>query len=175
MIYYLLILLGILTRFLPHLPNFTAVGAIALFSGYYLKNKKMALIVPLVVMFLSDWKIGFYQWQIMASVYLSLVIVALLGILIRQKKWFFALPTSLIGTIIFFLLTNGAVWLFTSWYPHNFAGLIASLAAGLPFLKNSFLGDLTYVFALFGAAELATLLAKKTESKTAQLFLRIKS
>jgi len=175
MIYYLLILFGVLTRFLPHLPNFTAVGAVALFSGYYTKNKKLALVLPLVIMFLSDWKIGFYQWQIMASVYLSLAIVALLGVLIRQKKWFFALPTSLLGTIIFFLLTNGAVWLFTGWYPHNFAGLIASLAAGLPFLKNSFLGDLTYTFALFGAAELATLLAKKTESKTAQLLLRIKS
>jgi len=175
MIYYLLILFGIITRFLPHLPNFTAVGAVALFSGYYLKNKKMALIVPLVVMFLSDWKIGFYQWQIMASVYLSLIIVVLLGILIRRKKWFFALPTSLLGTIIFFLVTNGAVWLFSAWYPHNFSGLIASLAAGLPFLKNSFLGDLTYVFALFGVAELATSLARKTASKTAQLFLRIKS
>lgn len=175
MIYYLLILFGILTRFLPHLPNFTAVGAIALFSGYYSKNKKLALIVPLVIMFLSDWKIGFYQWQIMASVYLSLAIVALLGILIRQKKWFFALPTSLIGTIIFFFVTNGAVWLFGNWYPHNFAGFITCLAAGLPFLKNSFLGDLTYTFALFGAAELAILLAKKTQSKTAQALLRIKS
>jgi hypothetical protein len=175
MIYYLLILLGLLTRFLPHLPNFTAVGAVALFSGYYSKNKKLALVIPLVIMFLSDWKIGFYQWQIMASVYLSLVIGALLGILIRQKKWFFALPTSLAGTIIFFFITNGAVWLFTNWYPHNFAGLIACLAAGLPFLKNSFLGDLTYTFALFGAAELATFLAGKTESKTVQALLRIKS
>ena len=175
MIYYLLILLGILTRLLPHFPNFTAVGAVALFSGYYLKNKKLALIAPLVVMFLSDWKIGFYQWQIMASVYLSLIIVVLLGILIRRKKWFFALPASLLGTIIFFLATNGAVWLFSTWYPHNFAGLIACLTAGLPFLKNSFLGDLTYVFALFGIAELATSLARKTQSKTAQLFLRIKS
>ncbi|MFA5051172.1 MAG: DUF6580 family putative transport protein [Patescibacteria group bacterium] len=175
MIYYLLILLGILTRFLPHPANFTAIGAIALFSGYYLKNKKMAIIIPLVIMFLSDWRIGLYQWQLMASVYLSFVIVVFLGILIREKKWFFSLPMSLFGTIIFFLVTNWAVWQFTNWYPHNFPGLISCYLAGLPFIKNSFAGDLTYTFSLFALTELIIFWVKTKKSKISYILVGNKS
>lgn len=165
MIYVLLILLGFATRFLPHPANFTAVGAIALFSGYYVKNKKLAVALPLAIMVLSDWKIGFYQWQLITSVYLSFVVVVLLGIFLRRRRWFFALPTSLLCTVIFFLITNWAVWQFTVWYPHNYSGLIACYAAGLPFIKNSFLGDFVYTLGLFSIAQLATLLAKRAKSK----------
>lgn len=170
MIYYLLILIGFLTRFIPHPANFTAVGAVALFSGYYLKDKKMSIAVPIVIMFLSDWILGFYQWQLLLSVYVSFGIVVLLGILISKKKWYFALPTSILGTAIFFLITNGAVWLFAEWYPHTFAGLMACYAEGLPFLKNNVAGDLTYTFILFGIAELAIYLAKKNNLKGKRLF-----
>jgi hypothetical protein len=161
MIYYILILLGFLTRFIPHPANFTAVAAVALFSGYYLKNKKVAFFAPMAIMLLSDWIIGFYDWKLLLSVYVSFGIVVLLGIAISKKKWLFALPASIIGTISFFLITNGAVWLFAEWYPHTFAGLITCYAEGLPFLKNSFAGDLTYTLILFSAAELAIFLAKK--------------
>lgn len=169
MIYYILILLGVLTRILPHAPNFTAVAAVALFSGYYIKNKKLAFAAPIIIMLLSDWKIGFYQWQIMASVYASFAIVALLGVLIKNKKWYFALPTSLAGTIIFFLVTNYAVWQFGTWYPHTFAGLIESYVSGLPFIKNSFAGDLIYTFSLFSVAELAIYFARKSNPSVAKL------
>jgi len=165
MIYYLLILLGFVTRFLPHPANFTAIGAIALFSGYYLKNKKLAFALPMAIMLLSDWKLGFYQWQLLASVYLSFAFVVLLGTFIQKKKWFFSFPASLLSTVVFFLVTNWAVWQFTPWYPHNYAGLIACYASGLPFIKNSFMGDLIYTFGLFSAAQLAILVAKKTKSK----------
>ena len=114
MVYYLLILIGFLTRFLPHPANFTAIGAIALFSGYYLKDKRLAVAVPLLAMFLSDLIIGLYQWQLLASIYLSFAAVVFLGIIIKRRKWFFALPASLLGTAIFFLITNLAVWQFTS-------------------------------------------------------------
>jgi hypothetical protein len=165
MIYYFLILIGVLTRFFPHPFNFTAVGAVALFSGYYLKDKRLALIIPLAVMLLSDWKLGFYQWQLMASVYASFAIIVFLGIAIRGRKWFFSLPTSVLGTIIFFLVTNWAVWQFGNWYPHNFSGLVTCYLSGLPFLKNNFAGDLIYTFGFFSVAELAIFLAQKKWSK----------
>jgi hypothetical protein len=169
MIYYILILLGILTRILPHAWNFTSVAAIALFSGYYIKNKKIAFAVPIAVMLLSDWKIGFYQWQIMASVYASFAVVVLFGVLIKNKKWYFAFPTSLVGTIIFFFVTNYAVWQFGTWYPHTFAGLTECIVAGIPFIKNSFAGDLIYTFVLFSVAELAVYFAKKTNPSVAKI------
>lgn len=168
MIYYILILFGILTRILPHAWNFTSVGAIALFSGYYIKNKKIAFAMPIAIMLLSDWKIGFYQWQIMASVYASFAVVVLLGVLIKNKKWYFALPTSIAGTIIFFLVTNYAVWQFGTWYPHTFAGFTQCMMAGLPFIKNSFMGDLSYTFVLFSVAEFAADLARRSKPSVAK-------
>lgn len=153
MLYYLLIIIGILTRFLPHPANFTAVGAVALFSGYYFKDKKWALIVPVLIMLASDWKIGFYSWPIMASVYLAFALTALLGILISRKKWFYALPMSLAAALVFYAITNWAVWQFGVWYPHTTAGLVACMMAGIPFIKGTILGNLVYTAVLFGVAE----------------------
>ena len=146
---------------MPHPMNFTAVGAIALFSGYYFKDKRIAFFVPMVIMFLSDWKLGFYQWQLLASVYFAFALVVLLGIAIKNKKWFWSLPMSLLGTISFFLITNGAVWLFATWYPHTIAGLMTCYMEGIPFLRNAFAGDLTYTFIFFSAAQLAIVLANR--------------
>jgi hypothetical protein len=148
--------------------NFTAVGAIALFSGYYFKDKKIAFIVPMAIMLLSDWKLGFYDWKLLASVYAAFALVVLLGIIIKNKKWFWVLPMSIMGTISFFLITNGAVWLFAEWYPHTFAGLMLCYAEGIPFVKNAFLGDLTYTFAFFSIAQLAIYFANKFEVKNKQ-------
>jgi len=153
---------------MPHPMNFTAVGAIALFSGYYFKDKRIAFVVPMAIMLLSDWFIGFYQWQLLLSVYIAFALVVLLGITIKNKKWFWALPMSLLGTISFFLITNGAVWLFVNWYPHTVAGLMMCYAEGLPFLKNTFLGDLTYTFIFFSVAQLAIYFANRFEIRNKQ-------
>lgn len=168
MIYYLLIIIGFLTRFMPHPMNFTAVGAIALFSGYYFKDKRIAFIVPMAIMLLSDWKLGFYELPLLASVYFAFALVVLLGIVIKNKKWYWSLPMSLAGTVSFFLITNGAVWAFANWYPHTFAGLMTCYAEGIPFVRNAFMGDLTYTFVFFGAAQLAILFANKFKIKNKQ-------
>ncbi|MFA5013049.1 MAG: DUF6580 family putative transport protein [Candidatus Paceibacterota bacterium] len=168
MIYYALIIIGFLTRFLPHPMNFTAVGAIALFSGYYLKDKRVAFLIPMVIMLLSDWILGFYQWQLLASVYLSFAFTVLLGIFIKKQKWFAALGASLVGTASFFLITNWAVWQFADWYPRTLSGLLACYEAGLPFVKNNFAGDLFYTFVFFGIAELAIFFANRFEIKNKQ-------
>ncbi len=170
MLYFLLIVLGIITRLLPHPPNLTAIAAVALYSGYYLKNRKIGFLFPLLIMLLTDIKIGFYQWQLMLSVYLSFVIITVLGIFLEKKNWLFALPGSMIGSIIFFLITNWAVWQFTPWYPHNLAGLFACYLAGLPFLKNQFLGDIFYTAPLFSLTEGAKFLARN-QNKSLKKFL----
>ena len=53
MIAYILILVGVLMRFLPHAPNFVPVAAIAVFAGAYL-NKRIAVLVPLAIIVISD-------------------------------------------------------------------------------------------------------------------------
>ena len=161
---FILITLGIAARFLPHPANFAPIGAIAIFSGLYLP-KKWAVVLPLVAMFFSDLFLGFYAWQIMLAVYGSFIIMGLIGLAVRKnKKIGTVLGGTILGSVVFYLVTNGAVWAFGSLYAHNLAGLIQSYIMAIPFFRNSLLGDLFYTGALVGAYEvsLAWLYGKKT-------------
>ena len=140
-------------RFLEHAPNFVPIGALALWSGVYLP-RKYSLFVPLLVMLLSDALIGFYSWKVMLSVYLCFAIMGILGWWARREKSAGSIIfASLSGAVIFYIITNFAVWAFSSWYPQNLYGLISSYTLALPFFRNSLLGNLFYAPVFFGAYE----------------------
>lgn len=149
----MLMLFGFAMRLLPHAPNFAPIGAIALFGGMYLP-KRLALILPLGAMLLSDAIIGFYSWQIMLSVYGSFALMGSIGLFLRRHKQFsLILGGTLAGSILFYLITNAAVWAFGTMYPLTLAGLIQSYVNALPFFRNTILGDLFYVGLLAGSYE----------------------
>lgn len=155
------ILIGVSLRLLPHPPNFAPIGALALFGGVYL-SKKLAFILPIVIMVISDIFIGYYEAKLMISVYGSFLLCVLLGFWLKKnKKWHTILGTSIISAVIFFLLTNFAVWLFTPWYDKTFVGLIQCFLMALPFFKNTLLGNLFYVTIFFGAYEVLKVLIEK--------------
>lgn len=165
----ILIILGIAARFLPHPANFAPIGAIAIFSGIYLP-KKWALALPLAAMFFSDIFIGFYSLPVMLSVYAGFIVMGLIGLAVRKnKKLSTVLGGTILGGVIFYLLTNGAVWAFGSLYPHTLSGLAQSYYMAIPFFRNSLLGDLFYTGALVGAyeASLALLYREKRAAITA--------
>ncbi|MDO8663683.1 MAG: hypothetical protein Q7K28_02505 [Candidatus Wildermuthbacteria bacterium] len=164
---FFLVALGVASRLLPHTANFTPVTAIALFASAYL-GLRYSLAVLLAVMFATDAIIGFYSWQIMLAVYGSFALSSLIGFYIQKHKrvatvFFGALGSSL----IFFLITNWAVWQFSALYPHSFAGLMQSYLMAIPFFKNSLAGDMLYTGLLFGVFELSWYLAARGVSKKA--------
>jgi len=159
----LLIILGLVSRLLPHPANFAPIGAIALFGALYLP-KKWALILPIMAMFVSDIFIGFYSWQIMLCVYTSFALMGLIGLWVRKNKQFSTvLGGTLLGSILFFLITNTAVWAFGTMYTHNIPGLMQSYLMAIPFFKNSLLGDLFYVGLMVGGFEMVQLAINKKE------------
>lgn len=165
----LLLILGVTTRFLPHPANFTAIGALALFGGLYLP-KRWAIVAPLIAMFASDIFIGFYSWPIMLSVYASFLVMGLIGLSLRnRKKTRLILGGTLLGSIIFFIVTNWAVWAFGTMYTHSFPGLMESYYAALPFFRNSVAGDLFYTVALVGGYEAASKLVRTRITQTARI------
>jgi len=156
-----LIATGVAFRFLPHLPNFTPIGAIALFGGVYL-SRRMAIAMPILAMAISDFFIGSYEIKLMMAVYGSFVLTVFLGFWLKRfKKYHAAWAGSLASAFLFFAITNFAVWVFTPWYPSNLAGLIQCYVMALPFLKNDLMGTLFYTGIFFGMYELAGLLIKK--------------
>ena len=172
-IFLILVIFGAAFRLLPHPWNFTPIAAIALFSGVYF-GKKYALLAPISAMFFSDIFLGFYNLKLMILVYGSFILISLIGILIRKKK---NLKTILVGSlsasILFFLITNFAVWQFTSWYPKTLSGLIQCFILALPFFRNTLFGDLFYTGILFSAYELAfafnIYLKKKLQEKVVSI------
>jgi len=155
-------------RLVPHIPNFAPIAAIALFSGFYLKNR-LTWLVPIAAMLASDTVIGFYQWPVMLSVYLSFILIALLGNHYQNKRNFSTVyGSSLLGSVSFFIITNLAVWAFSGMYILNYSGLVNCFYLALPFFRNTLFGDLFYVSLIFGLWEAATYLAKEKQPKYRQ-------
>ena len=145
-----LVALAVAGRLLPHLPDATPLTAVTLASVAYL-GKRFALAVPLIAIFLSDLVIGFYDWRVMASVYGSWLLIGLVSTVI--KKYPGVLPVAaatVASSVLFFIVTNFAVWAFSPWYPKDLSGLLYCYGMGLPFLRNMMLGDLLYTPALLG-------------------------
>jgi len=135
------VLIAILSRLIPHLPNFTAVTATALFAGRHFKNKILAFAAPLTVMILSDLILGFYtiSWFVFAS----FAAVVFLGQWSQKMNVLIVLFSSL----TFFVISNFGVWLLG--YPLTLEGFIACYTAAIPFFRNAILGDLFYAAILY--------------------------
>src|SRR6266852_2964318 len=151
---FVLILLAAAVRIAPHPWNFTPVGAMALFSGAVLKNRRLAFIFPLLVLFLGDIFIGFHK--LIPIVYASFLISVAIGLWLRDRRTIALISlATLLGAIQFFLVTNFAVWALGSFYPRTVAGLATCYIAGIPFFWNTLAGDALYATLLFGGYALA--------------------
>ncbi len=158
-----MILLAALSRLLPHPPNFTPVTAMALFGGAYLLNKKIAFIIPILAMWISDLILNNlvyaayfegFSWYGNLYVYGAMILIVALGIALLKKVTIGKLiGVSLGASLIFFLISNFGSWLQIPAYSKDFNGLLQAYAAGLPFLRNSILGTLFYSGVLFGTFE----------------------
>ncbi len=141
-----------LARLIPHPPNFTPVGAMALFGGACLADRRLALLVPFTAMFLSDLFLGLHV--LIPVVYGSFAVNVLLGRWLRSRRTVATTAAvTLAGSIQFFVVTNFACWLL--YYPHTVEGLAACYVAAIPFFQNTLLGDAVFATALFGGLAIA--------------------
>jgi len=149
-----LILLAAALRIAPHPWNFTPVGAMALFSGALLKNRRLAFFFPLLALFLGDVFIGFHK--LIPIVYASFLVNVAIGLWLRDRRTVARISlATLLGAIQFFLATNFAVWQLLGSFPHTISGLLTCYAAGLPFFWNTLAGDAAYASLFFGGYALA--------------------
>ena len=155
-----LIVVAALSRLLPHPPNLSPVEAIALFGGAHFASRGWAAAVPMLAMLLADIALGVLHGGDYAtylggvsfwSVYACIALSVALGMTLRGKvTGARVLGYSLLGSLVFFAVTNFGAWLSDPLYPKTAAGLAASYVAGIPFLRWTVLGTLAYGAALFG-------------------------
>jgi hypothetical protein len=140
------------------LSNFAPLAAVALCSAaYFPKTYKFS--VPLVTLFISDAVINFRYGaplldpQIVLR-YFALALVGCIGVLVQNRASLKTLlPASIVGSTIFYTITNAFSWLSDPGYAKNFGGLIQALTVGLPqysatpswmFFRNSLISDLLF-------------------------------
>jgi Family of unknown function (DUF6580) len=140
------------------LSNFAPLAAIALCSAAYFP-KKYKFSVPLITLFISDAVINFRYGaplldpQILVR-YFALAVVGGLGVLLQYRASLKTLlPASIVGSTIFYAMTNAFSWLSDPGYAKNLGGLIQALTVGLPqysatpswmFFRNSLISDLLF-------------------------------
>src|ERR1700756_4482344 len=140
------------------LSNFAPLAAIALCSAAYFP-KKYKFSVPLLTLFISDVIINLRYGaplldpQILVR-YAALAVVGCLGLVVQSRVSLKTLlPASIVGSTMFYVITNTFSWLSDPGYAKNFAGLVQSLTVGLPqyhgtptwmFFRNSLVSDLIF-------------------------------
>src|ERR1044071_1960541 len=119
----LLILFAAFTRLFPHYPNFTAIGAIALFGGSVIKDKKLAFLLPLASLFISDVCLqlftdtkGFYG-KGQFFIYGAFMLITWLATYIRKINVANVAFAAVWSGLIFFLVSNFGQWLWSTLYP----------------------------------------------------------
>jgi hypothetical protein len=160
----LLILAASLYRVFPGRPfGFAPQWAMAVFGGAVIKDKRLAAILPLISIFISDtlyqllfingqstiW--GFYEGQLTNYILFGSLVV--FGFMIRKKtNWVNIIAASLAASSAFFLISNFLVWNAGAGYarPHTFAGLTQCYGDGVPFYQMSLIATVSFSIAFFG-------------------------
>ena len=159
----LLIVVGTVCRVAGFAPQI----AMAVFGAAVIRDKKLAIILPLFSMFLSDIVIellfrsgymayqGFYAGQsIFDSQLLNYVLLAALctfGMWARNLKPGRIIAATVAAPVFYFLASNALVWLGGGGFsrPLTFNGLMLCYTDALPFLRSSLVTTVAFSAVFF--------------------------
>jgi len=177
-VFIILIVVSAVYRIFPERPfGFAPQMALALFGGAMISDKKLAFLLPVLSLFISDLLYqglfsagiasvpGFYKAQLW--VYISFLLVTVFGFLMKNVNWKSVIGFSISGSMIFFLSSNFFVWMGGGGLnrPKTFDGLLMCYGDALAFYRdygvihgfagNFIIGDLFFTGLLFGTYFLA--------------------
>jgi len=145
----LLLSLGILSRFIPHAPNFTPVIAIALFGGVFLRRSQ-AVILPMALMVATDMLLGLHEMVIFT--WGSVLVISYIGLWARKSPTFGKVLLASVGSaVLFFAVTNFGAWL--AYYPQTWEGFVTCYTLAIPFFRGTLASTLLYSALMFGGYE----------------------
>ena len=167
-----LVAFAVLTRVIPHpeTPNVAGVAAAALFAGWLIRSRMLAIAVPIAAMLISDAIIGWDKPLVTLAVYTGMIAPVFFGRLIgdgsRLPRLFGgAALGSLAGSVLFFITTNLAAWATMVAYPKTVSGLAEAYTNGIPFFRMTAIGDLAFAMTLFGAWALVNRVAAVSRAR----------
>ncbi len=158
MIAYLLILVAVLSRVLPHAGwwNFTAETGALLYFGA--RRPWPEMLAPVAALMATDFYLTTFvyrynfHWQAYVTTWVWYAAAIVLGaILLRARaNWLRVGAAAVLGPTSFFVVSNYAVWAGGGMYPHSMAGLEACYVAAIPFYRNDMVSTAAVLGAAFG-------------------------
>ena len=132
----------VLSRLIPHPPNFTPLIAGAIFLPFLLKDKWVIICLPILCLFISDYFLGFHE--VMIWTYSGFFIIGLLTSMLSTTKLSNLIGLSLCCPTVFFLISNFGVWIGSPNYSPDVQGLIECYLLALPFYSSSLVATLLF-------------------------------
>ncbi len=126
------------SRFVPHPPNFTSLLALSFYVPVILGVKFIpALLISFII---TDIIIGFHSVTLFT--WGSIILIGLFSINFKQNMSL-RISGSLLGAVIFYIVTNFGVWSLGS-YGYNLEGIIVCYTLALPFFGYSLISTLMF-------------------------------
>jgi hypothetical protein len=165
MLAYIFFVLALVIRFVPHIMNFSPLGAALLFVGANRPKKEWPAVlgVALVADALLTTQVYHLpvRWDTFASIFYYAAALFIGSLLANKVNVVRVVAASLSGSIAFFLISNALAWITLAMYTKDFAGLIHAYVLGLPFFRATMTGDLIYSAVMFGTPALIAMTQRK--------------
>ena len=153
--------------------------AIAVFAGAVIKDKRWAILVPILSMFISDLLFqvlfsfnlsvmpGFYEGQV--TNYILFAGMVVFGLMIRKINWAKIAAASIAAPTTYFIISNFLVWMGGGglYRPKTFEGLMMCYNDALPFYRGSLAATLFFSAVFFGTYFLVKKMQEAKEHKLA--------
>jgi hypothetical protein len=169
LVFALLVAIGVAGRWGQPEWCFTPTAAAAIFAGYYFSRVSIALLVPLAILALSDLVLPAHDnFGVMFATYAVMTVPVWFGRMMSgahrgwSSAWRWAV-CGLVPAMLFWVVSNFAVWAFQSDYEKTLAGLAECYWAAVPFFRWMLAGDLFYLSILLGCLALAGIGAQEVQ------------
>ena len=137
----------LISRLVPHPPNFTPLIAGLVFLPFILQNKKMIFTIPISVLLISDLIIGFHSHMLWT--YGSFLLIGLGVLKFFQQSLMRLSIMSVMAPTLFFIITNFGVWMNTSFYSKDLIGLTECYILAIPFYANNLIATITFALVFY--------------------------
>lgn len=145
------------------LHNFAPVSALALCGGFAL-SRRWAFALPLAGLFISDLALNLIHYHKPVLTfdilprYAALALIVGLGLALRGKvRLPGLLAGSLVGSLLFYAITNTGSWLHEPAYAKTLGGWVQALTSGIPgypptwsFYRHTLVSDLLFTLLFAG-------------------------
>jgi hypothetical protein len=156
---YLVIVFAVLSRFVPHVWNFSPVYGALLFGGAHLK-KRDSVWLPVLLLGASDIVLTKFIYHLNVGwdelfQLAAFASIAMTGWMLRKNLRAARLVFAcLAAPILFYLISDFGVWLGFHTYPPTWSGLLACYVAAMPFQGRITASTFLFAGIFFGARQL---------------------